>query len=805
MIRRLGVWLASTVLLVLPSQATAQQPSPSRVTSSADARALIDRYCVTCHSDRLKTGGFSLQGVDLTDTAANGERLEKVVRKLELGAMPPAGLPRPDHDAYTALTSWLERELDRAAAARPNPGRTEALHRLNRAEYQNAVRDLLRLEGMDIALMLPPDDASYGFDNIAGILGMSPTHLERYVGAARKISRAAIGDPTAPTEGETHMIRPDLSQEDRLEDLPFGTRGGTRLQRFFPVDGEYVIRFQAHTGVGTAEKEANHIELTVDGRRVFFERMDQKPVAHTGNASDVRADTDWEVRTPIRAGLRDIAVTFVKTTSAQAEDLLRPYLRPPGVSSFRLTRMGGYRGPYVAQISILGPFNPTEAGDTQTRRRIFVCRPTGAAEERPCARKIVATLTRRAYRRPVSDTDVNRLLAFYDKERAAGGTFDRGIQMALERLLVSPEFLFRIEVDPPGVAPATPYRISDLELASRLSFFLWSSLPDDELLDVAERNELHEPAVFEAQVRRMLADSRGQALVENFAGQWLRLRNVQGTDPNTRMFPDYDETLRQAFRRETELFFGSIVEEDRSVLDLLDADYTFVNERLARHYGIPNVYGSRFRRVQLTDPRRQGLLGHGSILTVTSHATRTSPVLRGKWVLENLLGAPPPPPPPDVPALEDTVLQGTLRQRMEQHRKNPVCASCHKMTDPLGFALENFDAVGAWRTHDSGLPVDASGNMLDGTPFDGVTGLRSALRDQAPDMFVMTLTERLMTYALGRGVEYYDMPAIRQIARESARDGYRFSSLVLSIVKSAPFRMRLSEAPSEAVTTAAAR
>ena len=782
-----------------------QLPAEAVIPSVADARALLDQYCVTCHSDRLETGGLSLETVDLTQPSASADRLEKVIGKLRLGAMPPVGMPRPDEATYTGLAAWLETELDRAAAAHPNAGRTETLHRLNRAEYENVIRDLLHIEGLDFSVMLPTDDASYGFDNIAGILGMSPTHLERYMTAARNISRAAVGDVTMPPSGETHMIPPDLSQDDRLEHLPFGTRGGALLRRYFPVDAEYVIRFQAHTGTGISEEEPNYIELTVDGERVFFEEMAQKPVAHTGNASDVVASTDWEVRTPINAGLREIAVTFVQTTSAQAEDFLRPYLRPPGISSFRLTRMGGYSGPYVAQVSYTGPFNVTGAGDTPSRQRIFVCRPATPSEELPCARQILSTLTRRAYRRPVTEADLALLLGFYAAGRAQAG-FDQGIQLALERLLASPEFLFRIERDPQEVAANTAYRVSSLELASRLSFFLWSSIPDDELLEVASRGALQDPGVLEHQVRRMLADPRAEALVTNFAGQWLRLRNVPGTSPNTRLFMDFDETLRRAFRRETELFFGSIMREDRSVLDLLDADYTFVNERLARHYGIPNVYGSRFRRVTLTSENRRGLLGHGSILTVTSQANRTSPVVRGKFILDNLLGAPPPPPPPNVPLLEETQVNGTLRQRMEQHRSNPVCASCHKTIDPMGFPLENFDAVGAWRTEDAGAPVDAGGAMPDGGTFEGVAGLRTVLRGRASGLFVTILTDRLLTYALGRGVEYYDAPALRAITGDAARDQYRFSSLILGIVNSVPFQMRQSDPAGEtSVSTVAVR
>ena len=798
--------LAAVMSIGVMSVASAHLEAGQPPAEAADARAILDQYCVTCHSDRLETGGLSLETVDLTDASASAERLEKVIQKLRLGAMPPLGMPRPDEATYTGLAAWLETELDGAAAAHPNAGRTETLHRLNRAEYENVIRDLLHIEGLDFSVMLPTDDASYGFDNIAGILGMSPTHLERYMSAARNISRMAVGDVTMPPSGETHMIPPDLSQDGRLEDLPFGTRGGTLLRRYFPVDGEYVIRFQAHTGTGiSAEEEPNYIELTVDGERVFFEEMAQKPVAHTGSGQDVVASTDWEVRTPIKAGLREIAVTFVQTTSAQVEDLLRPYLRPPGISSFKLTRMGGYSGPYVAQVSYTGPFNVTGVGETPSRQRIFVCRPATPAEELPCARQILSTLTRRAYRRPVTEADLAPLLGFYAAGREQAG-FDQGLQLALERLLASPEFLFRIERDPQEVAPHTAYRVSSLELASRLSFFLWSSIPDDELLEVASRGALQDPAVLEHQVRRMLADPRAEALVTNFAGQWLRLRNVPGTNPNTRLFMDFDETLRRAFRRETELFFGSIMREDRSVLDLLDADYTFVNERLARHYGIPNVYGSRFRRVTLTDENRRGLLGHGSILTVTSQANRTSPVVRGKFILDNLLGAPPPPPPPNVPLLEETQINGTLRERMEQHRSNPVCAACHKTIDPMGFPLENFDAVGAWRTEDAGAPVDAAGAMPDGSTFEGVAGLRTVLRGRASGLFVTILTERLLTYALGRGVEYYDAPALRAITRDAARTQHRFSSLILGIVNSVPFQMRQSDPSGEtSVSTVAGR
>ena len=758
---------------------------PARVVSAADARVVLDRYCVRCHNDRLTTAGVSLEAVDLAQVGAHAESLEKAVRKLRAGAMPPRGNPRPEPAIYSALTSWLERELDRVAASRPNPGRTETLHRLNRAEYANAIRDLLALEGLDFTTILPRDDASYGFDNIAGVLGMTPTHLDRYLTAARTVSRLAVGDVTLPPDGDTYIVPPDLSQDDRLDELPFGTRGGTLIRRYFPVDADYVIRFQAFTGVGESEAEPNLIEVSLDGRQIFLEEMDQKPIKHTITGADIQANTDWEIRIPITAGLHDIAVTFVKTTSGQLEDHLQPFLRPPGISSFRLTRMGGYAGPYLGQVSVTGPFDVSGPGETPSRERIFICRPAEQGAGEACAQEILATLGRRAYRRPLTRAEVAELVNFY----RAGGDFETGIRVGVERMLASPDFLFRIEDAPSDLAPGETYRISDLALASRLSFFLWSSIPDDELLDLAIRGELGTPEVLEHQTRRMLADERSRALVTNFAGQWLRLRNVDGIEPNAHLFPNFDDNLRRAMRRETELLFETIMRDDRSVLEFLDADSTFVNERLARHYGIPNIYGSHFRRITVTDPHRRGLLGHASVLTVTSQANRTSPVTRGKWVLENLLGAPPPIPPAEVPPLEATELTGTLRQRMEQHRKNPVCASCHQVMDPLGFALENFNPLGEWRTTDAGIPVDAAGEMPDGVPFDGVTGLRAALLARS-DVFVATLTEKLMIYALGRGLEHYDMPAVRTVTAAAAQNDNAFSSLILGIVRSVPFQMR---------------
>ena len=787
--RTTAPWVLATALVLVASSdsATAAQ-SPASIVAASDARAVLDQYCVRCHSDRLRTAGVSLESVDLERMDVHSELLERAVRKLRAGAMPPPRNPRPEPAVYDALTSWLERKLDQAAASHPNPGRTEALHRLNRAEYANAIRDFLALEGLNYTTILPRDDASYGFDNIAGILGMTPTHLDQYVTAARTISRVAVGDVTLPPDGDTYIIPPDLSQDDRLEGLPFGTRGGTLIRRYFPVDADYVIRFQAFTGVGESEAEPNFIEVSIDGEQIFLEKMDQKPIKHTIPGADIQANTDWEIRIPINAGLHDVAVTFIQTTSGQLEDHLAPFLRPPGISSFRLTRMGGYAGPYVGQVSFTGPFDTTGPGDTLSRQRIFACRPAGDAAEESCARQILATLARRAYRRPLTNADVTDLLDFYRHGRA-DGDFETGIRIGLERILSSPDFLFRIVADPPNLSPGDTYRIDNLALASRLSFFLWSSVPDDELLELAVSGELSDPDVLEAQTRRMLADERSGALVKNFGGQWLRLRNVEGIDPNAHMFPNFDENLRQAMRRETELLFETIMREDRSVVDFLDADYTFVNERLARHYGVPSIYGSHFRRIQVADENRRGLLGHASILTVTSQANRTSPVTRGKWVLENLLGAPPPNPPADVPPLEATELKGTLRQRMEQHRRNPVCASCHRVMDPLGFALENFSPLGEWRTKDAGLPVDATGQMPDGASFDGVAGLRAALLAKS-DVFVATLTEKMMIYALGRGLEYYDMPAVRGITTAAAQHDSSFSSLILGIVKSVPFQMR---------------
>jgi hypothetical protein len=786
--RTIGGLILAGIAAIAGARPYAAPQGSAPFSGADDARATIDKYCVTCHNERLKTGGLSLVQINLQDVSASALTLEKVVRKLQARSMPPAGAPRPDVATYDRLNGWLEAELDRSSSVHPNAGRTEALHRLNRVEYKNAIRDLLGIEGLEIEKMLPTDDASYGFDNIAGVLGVSPTHVERYLAAARKISRLAVGDTSIPPYGESQVTPLDYSQEDRLEALPLGTRGGLVIRRYFPVDAEYLLKFQTVTGFGTSADEPNYVEVSVDGERVYYAQVIQQQAV---GVNDDFANTDYELRLPVKAGIRTLAITFVDTTRAEAEDLLQPYLRPPTFSLFKHARLGGYAGPYVSLMSVTGPMNATASGDSPSRKRLFVCRPASPGDELPCARRIISTLQRRAYRRPPTDTEVNGVLEFYKQRRAAGG-FDKGIRVAVERVLSSPDFLFRIERQPNGVKPGEPYAVSDLELASRLSFFLWSSIPDDQLIDLAGAGRLHDRAVLTAQVTRMLQDPRSDALVANFAGQWLRLRNVDAVLPDTRMFPDFDQNLRSAFRRETELFVNSIIKEDRSALDLIGANYTFVNERLARHYGISNVYGSEFRRVTMTDGRRGGLLGQGAILVATSQPNRTSPVVRGKWILESLLAAPPPAPPANVPALDATPVAGTLRQRMEQHRKNPVCASCHKVMDPLGFALENFDPVGAWRTAEGTNPVDTTGTMPDGTTFDGVAGLRHALLAR-PEVFVYALTEKLMIYALGRGTESYDAPAIRAVVRDAAKSDYRFSSIVLGIVNSLPFRMRQAD------------
>ena len=776
---------------VICATAGAGRPAAGQAGAAPDShRQLLDRYCVTCHNDRLETGGLSLQRSDLTNVAADAAVWEKVVAKLRAGAMPPQPRPRPEPAAYDGFRTWLETELDRAAAAELRPGRTEALHRLSRAEYRNVVRDLLDLD-VDVSDLLPADDTSYGFDNIAGVLGVSPTLMERYLAAARKISRLAVGSPVPSPIAETFRVPSDQGQDHHVAGLPFGTRGGMVVDFNFPEDAEYVISVVPD---GPLYIEPHELELTLDGERleVFTVGRALEP----GQRRSQYAEADArEVRVRVSAGPHRVAAAFLRKTLAEPERTRKLYKRPfTGEGSGADSR---YQ-PYLERVTIAGPFESRGTRplvDTPSRARIFTCEPgSDAASAADCAADILSGLARRAFRRPVTGEDVDRLLVFYEQGAATGG-FDGGIELALRRLLVSPELLFRIVEDPAGLAPGTAYTLSDLELASRLSFFLWSSIPDDELLDAAVRGELGDPAVLEAQTRRMLADPRAQALVTNFAGQWLSLRNAAAVQPDEDLFPDFGEDLRQGFRRETEMLFDAILREDRSVVELLSADYTFLNERLAVHYGIPNVRGSHFRRVTLDDPGRGGLLGHGSILTVTSHANRTSPVVRGKWVLENILGTPPPPPPADVPALEATTAGRTLtmREAMEQHRANPVCASCHRVMDPLGLALEPFDAIGRWRTaNETRVPMDLTGVLPDGTVFDGPAGLKAALLAH-PERFVTTVTEKLLTYAVGRGVEHYDAPAVRAITRAAADDGYRLTTLILGVVESPPFRMRSTE------------
>src|SRR5580692_3313707 len=736
--------------------------APAQTTLPAQ-RDVLDQYCVTCHNEKLKTAGLQLDKMDLAHVGDQPEAWEKVVRKLRAGMMPPQGLPRPAPAVYEALTVALENELDRNAVTKPKlaaPG----IHRVNRTEYGDAIHNLLALD-IDPAAYLPADDASYGFDNVASGLNVSPALVEGYVTAATKISRLALGHETEPARKVYH-VREDYSQEAHVDGLSFGTRGGMLIHHYFPADGEYLISWipvrTSVSGLYGGDSEDEKLEVTIDGERLkLFKLGTDVPLSSNKDKN--------EVRVPVKAGPRTIGLAFIATTYVPNVDLNRHYKRSilddNLIDGFTFT-------PQVSSVTVAGPYNATRTTDTPSRRRIFVCQPATSAEELPCARKILSTLARQAYRRPVTEADTETLLSFYQKGRNAG-SFDDGIERALELILAHPEFVFRTEDAPANAKPGQPYRVSDLELASRLSYFLWSTGPDDELMNLAAQKKLRNPGVFEQQVRRMISDPRSHELVKNFAGQWLQLRTLQSSTPEGVIYPDFDDNLRQAFRTEAEMFFDSIIREDRSVIDLLNADYTFVNERLAAHYGIPNVYGSQFRRVKLDGALdvRRGLLGKGSFELVTSVADRTSPVQRGKWVLTNILGVLPPDPPPGVPLLKETAEGGgtveqTMRQRMEEHRANPACASCHKMMDPIGFALENFDGVGTWRTAQFGQTLNASGQLVDGTKLDGVVSLREALVRYSPQ-FVRTLTEKLLTYALGRGVEYEDMPVVRAIVRDA--------------------------------------
>jgi mono/diheme cytochrome c family protein len=809
-----GVPIASAALLAFWAFLAAPGDAAEIGTPPAvEQRALLDRYCSGCHNDKLRNGGISMTSLNVEDIGQSPEVWERVVRMVRTRYMPPLGLPRPDEKAYNALTAYLETSLDRVATAHPNPGRTDTLRRLNRTEYRNAVRDLLALN-IDSAALLPQDDSSHGFDNIT-VGELPPTLLERYLSAAKKISRLAIGDAGRAPGGATFLLPPDLTQDSHFDELPLGTRGGTLVQYTFPENGTYEIQVRlmrdrnenvegltesAFLGVDadklpTVREGAPHqLEVSLDGERLsLFTVVPPVPESkdsryQQGGGHDL-VDKDFNVRVQVKAGSHALAAAFLKHPTDLLETERQPY--QAHFNFYRSPRIE----PAVYSISVNGPFDPKGAGNTSSRQRIFVCRPETSSDEDACAQRIISNLARRAYRRPVTPADVAELFKLYHDGRT-GSSFDAGIETAIRGLLVNPQVLFHIEKDPANAPAASIYQLPDLQIASRLAFFLWSSIPDEELLNLAEHGKLHDPAVLSQQVRRMLADQRSESLITSFADQWLYLRNLPSISPDPRVYPDFDDNLRQSLRQETELFFGSVVREDRNVLDLLRAKYTFLNERLARHYGIPNIYGSQFRRVVWPDDNpRRGLLGQGSILTVTSYSNRTSPVLRGKWVLANVLGTPPPPPPPNVPTLKDsgsaTKVQ-TMRERMSQHRANPVCASCHRLMDPVGFSLENYDAVGQWRTEEAGLAVDASGSLPDGAKFDGPAGLETALLGR-PEIFVTAVTEKLLTYGLGRGLEYYDAPSVRQIVRDAKNENYSFSSIVLGVIRSTPFENRRSQ------------
>jgi hypothetical protein len=742
---------------------------------------LMEKYCLDCHDGDSSKGDLDLESVLELPIQKHLGTWESVVRKLKTRQMPPVGKKRPSEEEYQVLVKGLVNDLDAHAAKHPNPGRTDTLRRLNRTEYQNSIRDLLDLQ-IDAAKLLPADESSHGFDNIT-VGELSPLLLNRYISAAQKISQLAVGTPTSPT-GDTYRPPADLSQEDHVPGLPLGTRGGVLFPYNFPRDGVY--EFQVHLTRDRNEqveglKGTHQLELLLD--RETQQTFTIKPPKNRNNHNDV--DAHLKTRIQVSAGQKQVGVTFVKNAFSLIETKRQPY-----IARYNYHRHPR-QSPAVFQVSISGPFESTGTAETPSRQKVFITNPKIEGSEEAAARKILQKLARKAYRRPVMDDEVNRLMNFYYQAAKEGG-FDAGIENALSSILVSPSFLFRKEEAPKGTKPGEVYAISDFELASRLSFFLWSSLPDEELLDLAEAGNLQHPKALAAQVRRMLADPKSQSLIDNFANQWLYLRNLASITPNHRLFPDFDDNLRQAFRRETELFFESILQEDRSVLDLLNANYTYLNERLAKHYQIPNIYGPRFRKVSLKpEYQRGGLLRHGSILTVTSYATRTSPVIRGNWILENILGAPAPPPPEDVPPLEENIIDQSLpvRERLSQHRENPACASCHNLMDPVGFAMENYDAIGRWRTHEDGRRLDVSGGLPDGNSFNGVSGLEKALL-QRPELFVTTLTEKLMTFALGRGIEPHDAPAIRKIVANAAGEDYKVSSILIGIVNSIPFTQR---------------
>jgi hypothetical protein len=756
--------------------------------SGQTSASLVNQYCAGCHNNQVKSGGMALAQLDLAHPDKNAELTEKVIHKVRAGMMPPPGMPRPDAPALKAFTTSLEMAVDQATAAHPNPGRPP-LHRLNRTEYANSIRDLLAVD-VDAVSLLPADDMSHGFDNMADVLNMSPTLLEGYIRAAGRVSRAAVGDTEALPLTQTYAIPRVLNQTRHIDGTPFGTRGGISVMHDFPADGEYTFKlgfYYSPTGplFGLNQGKGQQIEVAVNGERVAL--LDISPNMRLANDG---------IKTPaikIKAGPQRISAAFLQKFDGPIEDEYR-MVEQSLVDVSAGTVPGMTTLPHLHELSITGPTNVSGLSDTPSRRKIFTCRPAAGSDEIPCAKKIISALARQAFRKPPTDGDLEGLLSFYQAGRN-NGNFESGIRTALQAILASPQFVFRFERVPDNVTPGKNYRISDLELASRLSYFLWSGAPDDQLITVANQGKLKDAVVLEKQVRRMLADPRSQALATNFAGQWLHLQNLRDANPDLFLYPDFDKSLAESMRRETELLFDSVTREDRNVLDLLNANYTFVNERLARHYGIPNVLGNRYRRVTLTDPNRFGLLGQGSILMLTSTATRTSPVQRGKWVMEVLLGTPPPSPPPNVPALKETADIGKpvpVRERLEEHRKNPACAGCHQLMDPIGFALENFDAVGAWRTNDSGFRVDAAGKMFDGAKLDGPVSLRQAILNRS-DAFIGTFAENLLSYGLGRVIDYHDMPFVRGIEREGARNNNRFSSFVLGVVKSPSFQMRRVE------------
>jgi len=794
-------WLAA----LLACAGTTALPATAPPAPSAATREVLNKYCVTCHNSRLKTGGLQLDSLDVNQVAGDAQTWEKVVTKLRTGEMPPPGRPRPERATYDAVAAALEHDLDAAAAATPYPGRVP-VHRLNRSEYTNAIRDLLGLE-IDGRALLASDDADQeGFDNVASVLSVSPALLENYLSAARTISRLAVGDLALHPVIDTYKISKALVQDARLgDDLPFGSQGGALVRYYFPLDAEYTIKvllrrqeYDYIIGMG----EPHQLDFRLDGVRLtrFTVGGEAKGMTNPENfAGNTQGDPEFEeymhtadahleVRVPVKAGLHDVGVSFVRR-------LWEPegVLQPPQTGFGRTTNEYYHGNPAVEIVMIGGPYGAASRGDSPTRRRVFVCRPQDAAGEEPCARRILSTLAARAFRRPVRESEMQTLLGFYTSGRREA-SFDTGIQRGLERILAAPSFLFRVEREPSGLPAGSAYRLADLDLASRLSFFLWSSIPDDELRDAAARGRLSDANVLEQQVQRMLRDPRSRALVDNFASRWLELSKLPGVVPDTELYPEFDENLRDAMDQETRLFIASQVHDNRSVVELVTADYSFLNERLATHYGIGNIYGSHFRRVTFADGRRGGLLGQSSLLTVTSYPNRTSVTMRGRWLLANILGAPPPPPPPDIPALKEAGADGqprSLRQRMEAHRSNPACASCHQRMDPLGFALENFDAVGKWRTSSDGAPIDPSASFPDGTRFEGVAGLRTLLASREDD-FVRTLSGKLLGFAIGRGLDYRDIPAVRAIARDAASAGYTWSAIITGIVKSTPFRMAVA-------------